>query len=382
MTRMTPSRAHLPRIATALALLAGPALAAGPAPEARARARLEALWQSNQVPGISAAVASRGRIVFSGGVGFADLDNLVPATAITVYNIGSVSKPNAAVAVMQLLEQGKIALDDHIQKYVPTFPDKGHPITIKHLMTHRSGIRHYRDTDFADTPGDENMKPFASLQEAIKLFKDDPLLYRPGEFSSYSSYATNLLQGVIETASGVPFEEYMRANVWGPAGMLSTAFDVPERVVPHRARSYRHANGRTTNNPYGDVTYKFAGGGMISTAEDLVRLCVALNQGRLLKPDTIVSMYDARLEPVRAYSENGPPYRMDPRRGLIWVVETENGRTVVSHGGSVKGFYACLVNYPEENVAAAILYNAAGPATCDQAKTLAGFFLPVPGGRP
>jgi CubicO group peptidase (beta-lactamase class C family) len=367
------------RVAAALALMVAPALAAGPAPEAQAKARLDGLWQANQVPGISAAVAFRGRIVFSGGVGFADLDNMVPATAVTVYNIGSVSKPNAGVAIMQLLERGKISLDDPIQKYVPTFPDKGHPITIKHLMTHRSGIRHYRDTDFADTPGDENMRPYTSLVEAIKLFKDDPLLYRPGEFSSYSSYATNLLQGVIETASGVSFEEYMRANVWGPAGMLSTAFDVPERVVPHRARSYRHANGRTTNNPFGDVTYKFAGGGMISTAEDLVRLCVALNHGRLLKPDTIASMYDAHLEPVRAYPENGPPYRMDSRRGLIWAVDTENGRTVVSHSGSVKSFYACLVNYPDEDVGAAILYNAAGPPTCDEAKALAGLFLSGPG---
>jgi CubicO group peptidase (beta-lactamase class C family) len=365
------------RVAAALALTVGPALAAGPAPEAQAKARLDALWQANQVPGISAAVASRGRIVFSGGVGFADLDNLVPATAVTVYNIGSVSKPNAAVAIMQLLDRGKISLDDPIQKYVPTFPDKGHPITIKHLMTHRSGIRHYRDTDFADTPGDENMRPYTSLVEAIKLFKDDPLLYKPGEFSSYSSYATNLLQGVIETASGVSFEEYMRANVWGPAGMLSTAFDVPERVVPHRARSYRHANGRTTNNPYGDVTYKFAGGGMISTAEDLVRLCVALNQGRLLKPDTIALMYDARLEPVRAYAER-PPYRADSRRGLIWAVATENGRLLVSHDGSVKSFHACLVNYPAEDVAAAILYNAAGPSTCNEAKALAGLFLSGP----
>lgn len=316
--------------------------------------------------------------MFSGGVGFADLDNMVPATAVTVYNIGSVSKPTAAVAVMQLLEQGRIGLEDPIQKYVPSFPDKGHPITIKHLMTHRSGIRHYRDTDFADTPGAENMKPFASLTEAIKLFKDDPLLYQPGEYSSYSSYATNLLQGVIETAGGMPFEDYMRRYVWGPAGMLSTAFDVPERVVPHRAKSYRHANGRTTNNPYGDLTYKFAGGGMISTAEDLVRLCVALNEGRLLKPDTIALMYDARLEPVRAYADKAP-YRMDSRRGLIWAVDKDDGRTVVSHSGSVKSFNACLVNYPDEDVAAAILYNAAGPATCNEAKALAGFFLVDPG---
>jgi serine beta-lactamase-like protein LACTB len=375
-------RLRLRWAAPVLALLPALAAPAGPPPQAMAEAWINALWQSNEVPGISAAVASRGRIVFSKGAGFADLDNMVHATGLTVYNIGSVSKAITAVAVMQLLEQGKIGLDDDIRKYVPTFPDKGSTITIKHLMSHRSGIRHYRPTDFADTPGDENMKPFASLQEAIKLFKDDPLLYKPGEYSSYSSYATNLLQGVIEAATTMPFEDYMRRHVWEPAGMLSTAFDIPERVVPHRARSYRQANGRTSNTPYGDLTYKFAGGGMISTAEDLVRLSVAINHLRLLKPETVATMYDARLEPVRGYREEGPPYRMDARRGLIWSVATDNGRTVVSHGGSVKDFRACLVNYPEEDVAAAILYNADGPPTCDEAKAIASFFFAVsPPGR-
>jgi CubicO group peptidase (beta-lactamase class C family) len=312
-------------------------------------------------------------------VGFADLDNMVPATGNPVYNIGSISKANTAVAVMQLVEQGKVGLDDAIQKYVPSFPDKGYKITIKDLMTHRSGIRHYRDSDFAGAPGDENMKPYTSLEEAIKLFKDDPLLCKPGQYSSYSSYAVNLLQGVVETAAGMPFEDYMRQRVWGPAGMLSTAFDIPDRVVPHRARAYRVANGRITNSPYGDVTYKFASGGMISTAEDLVRLFVALNHGRVLKPNTVALMYDAHVQRVMMYEVKGPPRQLDSRRGLIWSVVTENGRMIVSHDGSVKGFNACLINYPEEDVAAAIMYNAVGPPTCTEAKTLANFFLSVPG---
>ena len=223
---------------------------------------------------MSAAVAVGGSIAWSRGVGMADLENAVPATPSTVYNIGSISKGQTAVAILQLVEQGKVGLDDSIRKFVPTFPDKGSTITVRHLLTHRSGIRHYREVEFPGTPGDENVKPYASLAEAITLFKDDPLLYRPGERSSYSSFAVNLLQGVVETASAIPFEEYMKAHVWGPAGMSSTAFDVPNRIVAHRARSYRVLDGRVTNSPYGDLTYKFASGGMISTAEDLVRLCV------------------------------------------------------------------------------------------------------------
>lgn len=371
------------RFVTLSVLLTAPLLAAGPAAEVRAAAHLSSLWESNHVPGMSAAIASHGRIVFSKGVGFADLDNMVPATAVTVYNIGSISKANTAVAIMQLLDQGEISLDDAIQKYVPTYPEKGYAITIKHLMTYRSGIRDYRPSDFADTPGDENMRPFSSLDEAIKLFKDDPLLYKPGEYSSYSSYAINLLQGVIETASGMPFEDYMRKHVWIPAGMLSTSFDIPERVVLHRAKSYRYLNGRPLNNPYGDLTYKFASGGMISTAEDLVRLCGALNDGRLLKRESIALMYDAHLEPVPKYSPIGPPYQIDSRQGLIWSVKTtDTGQMIILHAGDVKTFSTCLINYPDGDLAVAIMFNADGLRTCDEAKALASFFLAAtPPGR-
>jgi CubicO group peptidase (beta-lactamase class C family) len=138
---------------------------AGPPPEAQAKAYLEELWRSTETPGISVAVMAQGRLAFSEGVGFADLENLVPATGSTVYSIGSVSKALTAVAVLQLVEQGKVRLEEPIQKYVPSFPDKGSPITIRHIMTHTSGIRHYRSTDFPDSEDNENMRPIASLEE-------------------------------------------------------------------------------------------------------------------------------------------------------------------------------------------------------------------------
>jgi CubicO group peptidase (beta-lactamase class C family) len=362
------------------------AWAAGPDPAEEATDYLEALRRSNDVPALSAAVAVRGRVVLSRGLGIADLENAVPAGPDTVYNIGSISKANTAVAVLQLVEQGKVALDDPIQKFVPAFPDKGYAITVRHLLTHRSGIRHYRAVEFPGTPGDENMRPYRSLEEAITLFKDDPLLYKPGDRSSYSSFAVNLLQGVIERASGLPFEEYMKTHVWGPAGMASTAFDVPERVVPHRARSYRRVDGRVVNAPYGDLTYKFASGGMISTAEDLVRLGLHLNQGTLLRPETVGLMYDAHMEPVKGYSERPP--RAGAVQALLWdVVVDEEGRRVVSRDGSVKSFSGCLVSYPAQDVVAAILYNSVGRSTCTAARNLARFFTPPastarPRGRP
>jgi len=158
-----------------------PTPVAAPPAVARAAARLQETWRSHGSPGISAAVSDGGRIVFSGGAGYADLESLAPATGETVYDIGSVSKVQTAVAIMQLVEKGKVRLEDDIRTYVPGFPDKGARISIRNLMTHTSGIRHYKDTDFQGTPADENVHRYASIGDAIAIFKDDPLLFPPGK---------------------------------------------------------------------------------------------------------------------------------------------------------------------------------------------------------
>jgi serine beta-lactamase-like protein LACTB len=365
-----------------LSLLPIPGAWASPPPEAQAADYLQQLFRSSSTPAISVAVASKGRIVFSQGAGIVDLDNLVPATGNSVYNIGSVSKVITAVAILQLLEQGKISLADPIQKYVPGFPDKGSPITLKHLLTHTSGIRHYRKTDFPDSEDNENKRPIATFEEAIKIFKDDPLLFKPGEYYSYSSYAVNLLQGVVEKVTGMPFEDYMRQHVWMPAAMLNTSFDVPERIVPHRAKSYRVEKGRALNYYYNDLTYKLASGGMISTVDDLVRLGTALNHGQLLKPETIALMYKSQLNPVLHYHEDGPPTQESFQQGMLWRIRKDAaGRTYAYHCGSVKAFNACLINYTDEDLVVALAVNSDGEVGgYKQAETFAGFFRSAPGG--
>lgn len=353
-------------------------------PSARASSRLEELWRTTGTPALSLAVSVKGRVALSEGAGYIDLDNMVPAAGTSVYNIGSISKVHAAVAVMQLVEKGLVSLDDKVQKYVPSFPDKGLPITIRHLMTHTSGIRHYNDDDFAKAGGDENMLPIRSFEAAVAIFKDDPLLFKPGAFFSYSSYAVNLLQGVVEKATLRGFEDYMRENVWEPAGMLSTSFDVPTRVVPGRARSYVAEGSGVRNAAYGDVTYKFAGGGMLSSAEDLVRLGTALNRGRLLKPETIALMYKPATEPtVKRFDPNGAAAALDFEQALLWVRRKDpDGRTFMTHCGAVKSFRGCLVNYVEEDVILALLGNASTTPGGGEAMELARLFLPAVAKKP
>jgi serine beta-lactamase-like protein LACTB len=363
------------------ALLAASGLAAGPSPQDQVTAYMEELWRSTGTPAISVAVALKGKIIFSEGVGLADLDNLVPANGSTVYNIGSVSKVITAVAVMQLVEQGRVSLDDPIRKYVPELPEKSYaPITIRHLMTHTSGIRHYHATDFPNSEDNENTRPFPKWEKGLDIFKDDPLLFRPGQYYSYSSYAVNLLQGVVEKASGMAFEDYLRRNVWTPAGMVSTSFDVPSRIVIHRARSYRLVDGRPLNYFYNDLTYKFASGGMLSTVEDLVRFGAALNRGSLLKAETTAMMYRSQFDSIKRFDEKGPPTDLEWAQGLMWrIFKDANGRTFINHCGSVKGFNACVVNYPDADLVVALAGNAdqVTPGRTPTVK-VAQFFLTIP----
>ncbi|MFC1731542.1 serine hydrolase domain-containing protein [candidate division KSB1 bacterium] len=305
------------------------------------RAYLEQVRLTTGAPALSAAVAVDYRIVFSGGVGYADIENKVPATGKTVYRVASISKPIGAIGLMQLLEQGRVALDDPIQNYVPSFPQKQDTITLEHLLTHTSGIRHYNSGEFGA------MVHYESLADAIGIFKDDPLRFAPGTDYSYSTYGFNLVQGVIETASEMDILNYMRRFVWEPAGMLSTYFEMPGEIVYNRAQGYTRTEGQIRNARYTDVSIKYIGGGIISTVEDLVRVFIALDNGVLMKPESVELMYTEH-------------YNLRPNSGraLGWSVDTDSsGRRRISHSGGATGFGSMLINYPDQKVIVAVISN-------------------------
>ncbi|MCP4727417.1 MAG: beta-lactamase family protein [bacterium] len=338
---------------------------------------LEQVRNETGAPGISIAVSFEGKIIFSLGVGYADLDNMVPATGRTVHNIASVSKTIGVVALMKLVEEGKVDIDKEIQEYVPYFPMKEHKITVRHILTHSSGIRHYRRGEFGPD-GLLEKKHYDKFEDAINHFKDDPLLYKPGESWLYSSHACNLMHGVVETVTGMGFEEYCRKYIWEPAGMLSTQFDVPERIVHKRGRGYvRDRRGRLMNVPYADVSYKYAGGGIISTVENLVRFGHALNDGTLLMPETIQEMYEVQIDPVMRFNPNGDSVKQSFKQALIWRVEEDvQGRRMISHSGTVKGTRSFLLNYPDEDLVVALQANSLPFDSGKYTKAIAQMFMP------
>jgi len=310
-----------------------------------ARARIDAWMASTQAPGSSVAASREGRLIWSEGIGCADLEQEIPVSPISRLRIGSVSKPLTSALLGLLVEEGRLDLDAPVQAYVPDFPLKPWPITTRELAGHLAGIRHYNAGEF------EIRDHYATVREGLAIFENDPLLFEPGTKYSYSSYGWNLISAVLEGASGEPFLSLMQRRVFAPAGMRHTAADDPRPLVPDRARFYTRSEetGAVVNAGYVDNSYKWAGGGFLSTAEDLVAFGNALLEGRLLKTETLRALWTSQ----RTSDGKETGY------GMGWnVARDAKGRRRIWHSGGAQGGTAFLLIYPDERFVMALLVNS------------------------
>jgi serine beta-lactamase-like protein LACTB len=322
--------------------LAAPVPAAYTQAVARARA-IVCDQLSSRIPGVQVAVGVDGKVVWSEGFGYADVGRGVPVTAATQFRIGSVSKPLTAAGLALLYERGKLDLDAPIQRYVPYFPDKGFPITTRQLAGHLAGIRHYQGDEFLLN------RRFASVREGLEIFERDSLLFAPGTRFSYSSYGFNLVSAVIEGAAREDFLPYMTRNVFRPLRMTHTAPDRADSVMPNRTAFYvADSASHFRPAPPVDLSYKWAGGGFLSTAEDLVRFGSALLRPGFVKAETLDLLFTSQ------HTSRGDPTGY----GLGWFVSTDTlGHRVVFHGGGSVGGTTAFVVDRDSRVVVAILSN-------------------------
>jgi serine beta-lactamase-like protein LACTB len=244
--------------------------------------------QEKAIPGLSATVAANGRIVWSEGFGWADLENRSPVTPLTRFRIGSVSKPFAALLLATLATQGQVCLDAEIQAYLPTFPVKRWPVTLRQLASHLGGIRSYEGTEYLDNA-------FGSIQAGLEVFRNDPLVHQPGTEFHYSSYGYNLLGALIENVCGADFAACLERHVIEPLGLRNTIPDYPDRLIPFRARPYELSpDGAWRNAPVHDLLYKLPAGGLLSTTGDLVRFGLAHLGGGAISSEAPVTSKDSR----------------------------------------------------------------------------------------
>jgi CubicO group peptidase (beta-lactamase class C family) len=310
--------------------------ARGPNLEAIVRPYLEARTLS----GVSIAVAQHGKVVAERSFGRADLENDVPARADTVYAIGPITKEFTAVAVLQLVAAGRIALDDDVRKFLPDFPANGRHVAIQNLLSHTSGLKDFEYDAWWRSKALER-----GPDDLLALWFAAAALFAPGEAFGYSSTDYALLGAVVEKAAGQPLDAYLRERVIVPAGLRSTRPCSQRAIVPGRAAGYTLLGGQLVHADLVVLDQYGGAGALCSTLEDLL-LWVENRAG---------------LVPPALRSRLGEPGALaDGTRigyGYGFIVSSYRGHRFVGNQGSVPGYAAALYHFVDDDVTVAVLAN-------------------------
>jgi CubicO group peptidase (beta-lactamase class C family) len=283
-------------------------------------------------------VAKDGKPLLREAYGKANYELDVPNAADMKFRLGSITKQFTAMAVLILAEQGKLAVDDPISKHLENAPEAWEKITIRHLLTHTSGVPSY--TGFPQMMMRTVRMP-ATLDEVIATFQDKPLEFEPGEKFTYSNSGYILLGKIIERASGHDYETFLKRNVFEPLEMNDTGYDHNGAILPRRAAGYTRTLVFLANSPYIDMSWPHAAGSLYSTVDDLAKWDQALAAGKLIGPDS----YKAMFTPGKG------------TYGYGWMIRELNGHKVIGHGGGIHGFMTSILRYPDDKVLVVVLCN-------------------------
>ena len=311
--------------------------------EAKVDALLRAQMDKAHIPGLSVAVVRAGKVVLAKGYGQSNVELGVAATADTVYQIGSITKPFTATAVMLLVEEGKVSLDDPISKHLSTVPEAWAEVRVRHLLTHTSGIKSY-------TSLPDNLKQFrqdVSREAVLKSVTDLPLEFKPGEKFAYCNTGYFLLGMLVEKVSGKPYADFLDERIFKPLEMTGTRINDPRAVLKNRAAGYSWEKNALLNGEPWSMTWPFAAGAVVSSVSDLARWDAALYSEKVLKRSSLDQMWTAgKLNDGKAVEY-----------GLGWQLNSFKGHKVIGHGGSIAGFTCYLVRFPDDKLTVVVLAN-------------------------
>ena len=317
-------------------------------------ARMEQVVQSyvanKQFMG-SVLVAQDGKVVFSKGYGFANLEWDVPNSPTAKFRLGSVTKQFTAACILLLEERGKLKIDDPVKKYMPDAPAAWDKVTIFNLLTHTSGIPSF--TGFPDYASTEAIA--TTPEKLVARFRDKPLEFQPGEKWNYSNSGYVLLGYLIEKISGQSYSQFVQDNIFTPLGMKDSGYDSNSAIIAHRAAGYAPSDKGLINAGYIDMSIPLSAGALYSTTEDLLRWEQGLFGGQLLS--------------VASLQKMTTPFKNDYAFAL--AVRDANGHKVIEHGGGIEGFNTQLSYYPDDKLTIVVLANQNTGATGDIASKLA-----------
>ena len=295
---------------------------------------IEEIIEKSNVPGLAVTLSIRDSIVWSQGFGYADIEQHVPVDpSQTKFRIASISKSFTSIAVGILLEQKKIDLDVPIQNYVPYFPQKRYPITIRQLGGHLAGIRNYIENEFY------NNKKYKDLNKGLDIFKYDSLFFKPNTAFYYSNYGWNLISVAIENASETEFISFMDHHIINPLKMNSTVPDFNDSIVNNRTRFYENDSlGKLVNAPYVDNSYKWAAGGYLSTTHDLVKFGRHLLHPEIIQDKTLQILIENQKTSDGKFTDYG----------IGWMLGNLNDTiSYYGHSGTAIGGKSILIIIPK-----------------------------------
>jgi len=299
------------------------------------------------IPGLSLVVIRDGKILKARGYGLASVELNVPAGPDTVYELASATKPLVATAIMLLVQDGKIALEDHVGKFIENTPLSWKNMTVRHLLTHTSGVKDYLSDLRRDFSHD------APSESIVRAAIEAPLNFAPGEKWSYSNTGYVLLGVIIRAASGKPFDVFLNERVFKPLLMKATRHDSADEIIPDRAVGYLWQGGTLRNGEFLKYLMTNHGDrGILSTAQDLAKWNIALDTDRLLTASSKEAMWR------QAKLRDGKPCGY----GLGWFVDQVNGHRHIHHAGGSPGTATIISRYPDDRLTLILLANGSGGA--------------------
>jgi len=325
-------------------------------------ALMQKVIDAKTIPAAGVVVVRDGKVVLTKGYGAADMEGSTPANENTPFQIASVTKQFTAAAVLLLVEDGKLKLDDTLGKYVTDVPAKWSGVTIRQLLNQVSGIPNY-------TAGGKLVKDkIYTSSEILGLVKDVPHRFEPGTKWEYSNTNYFLLGMVIEKASGKSYASFMHERIFRPLGMKSTTVNTRGLKIQNAAVGYELASGKWQRAKLDEPSQPFAAGAIVSTPVDMAKWAIAAGEGKLLKKTS----WDEAWTSAKLADGKSADY------GFGWRVAKFGEASYLGHSGGISGFGSFIVRFPAENLAIVVLTNGAGAAQ-QLAFEIAGLFVPKVG---